>query len=86
MNGKIHKNVIDNLFKNIYVAWRYDPETQLHSTVEDNMHRKIIRWFGDSSSKSSPFSIHTLVTLGQEAGKKPGDWYGPSSVSHLLRY
>ncbi|XP_005185864.2 cysteine protease ATG4D [Musca domestica] len=66
-------------------SWRYDPESQLHSTLEDNMHKKIIKWFGDSSSKSSPFSIHTLVKLGEEMGKKPGDWYGPASVSYLLR-
>lgn len=66
-------------------GWRWDPESQLHSTHEDNMHRKIIRWFGDNSSKNSPFSIHTLVTLGQDTGKKPGDWYGPSSVSHLMK-
>lgn len=50
------------------------------------MHKKIIKWFGDSSSKSSPFSIHTLVSLGEKMGKKPGDWYGPASVSYLLRY
>lgn len=65
--------------------WRWDPETQLHSTSEDNYHRKIITWFGDSSSRNCPFSIHQLVTLGQDKGKKPGDWYGPSSVSNLLR-
>lgn len=66
-------------------SWRWDPDTQLHSTHEDNMHRKIIRWFGDSSSKNSPFSIHALVTLGLDSGKKPGDWYGPSSVSYLMK-
>ncbi|XP_055373826.1 cysteine protease ATG4C [Condylostylus longicornis] len=66
-------------------SWRWDPETQINTTYEDHMHRKIIRWFGDSSSKNNPFSIHTLCSLGQEMGKKPGDWYGPSSVSHLLR-
>uniref|UniRef100_A0A1A9ZZ01 Cysteine protease n=1 Tax=Glossina pallidipes TaxID=7398 RepID=A0A1A9ZZ01_GLOPL len=66
-------------------SWRYDPDTQLHSTYEDNMHKKIIKWFGDVSSKSSPFSIHTLVHLGEEMGKRPGDWYGPASVSYLLR-
>ncbi|KAL5282642.1 ATG4C family protein [Megaselia abdita] len=65
--------------------WRWDPETQLHSTSEDNYHRKIIRWFGDSSSRSCPFSIHQMVTLGQYLGKRPGDWYGPSSVSYLLQ-
>ncbi|KAM7364614.1 autophagy-related 4b isoform 1-T1 [Cochliomyia hominivorax] len=66
-------------------SWRYDSESQLHSTYEDNMHKKIIKWFGDSSSKSSPFSIHTLVSLGEKMGKKPGDWYGPASVSYLLK-
>lgn len=67
-------------------SWRWDADSQIHITHDDNMHRKIIRWFGDSSSKNSPFSIHTLVNLGEETGKKAGDWYGPSSVSHLLRF
>lgn len=67
-------------------TWRYDSDSQLHSTYEDNMHKKIIKWFGDSSSKSSPFSIHALVRLGEELGKKPGDWYGPASVSYLLKH
>ncbi|XP_037949291.1 cysteine protease ATG4D [Teleopsis dalmanni] len=66
-------------------SWRYNADTQLHSTYEDITHKKIIKWFGDSSSKNSPFSIHTLVRLGEEMGKKPGDWYGPASVSYLLR-
>ncbi|XP_001357920.5 cysteine protease ATG4D isoform X1 [Drosophila pseudoobscura] len=67
-------------------SWRYDSDSQLHSTYEDNMHKKIIKWFGDSSSKSSPFSIHALVRLGETLGKKPGDWYGPASVSYLLKH
>lgn len=66
-------------------SWRYDTDTQLFSTQEDFLHRKIIRWFGDSASKNCPFSIHTLVKLGADAGKKPGDWYGPGAVSHLLK-
>lgn len=67
-------------------TWRWDAESQIHITHDDNMHRKIIRWFGDSSSMNSPFSIHNLVNLGEELGKKAGDWYGPSSVSHLMRF
>lgn len=66
-------------------SWRWDPDSQLHTTHEDLVHRKIVRWFGDTPSKNSPFSIHTLVTIGLEAGKKAGDWYGPASVSHLLK-
>ncbi|XP_055678965.1 cysteine protease ATG4C [Lutzomyia longipalpis] len=65
--------------------WRWDPDTQIFATQEDNLHRKIIKWFGDVSSRNSPFSIHSLVTLGQESGKKPGDWYAPGAVAHLLR-
>jgi len=74
------KNFHENFVS--FIDWRYDPD---HPSYDDNMHRKIIKWFGDSSSKSSPFSIHALVHLGEELGKKPGDWYGPSSVSHLLK-
>ncbi|XP_019524928.3 cysteine protease atg4da [Aedes albopictus] len=69
--------------------WRWDASTdnfRMNSpNYEDNIHRKIIRWFGDTSSRASPFSIHTLVALGKETGKKPGDWYGPGSVAHLLK-
>lgn len=72
-------------------GWRWDPSQEGlrlnfdSLQYEDGIHRKIIRWFGDTSSRTSPFSIHTLVALGKEAGKKPGDWYGPGSVAHLLR-
>jgi len=52
---------------------------------KDVLHRKIIKWFGDNGTGNSPFSIHTLVSLGTATGKKVGDWYGPGSVSHLLR-
>lgn len=72
-------------------TWRWDPSQEGlrlnydSLKYEDGIHRKIIRWFGDTSSRTSPFSIHTLVALGKEAGKKPGDWYGPGAVAHLLR-
>ncbi|XP_058467658.1 cysteine protease ATG4D [Malaya genurostris] len=72
-------------------AWRWDASAENlrlnYNTVsyEDTIHRKIIRWFGDTPSRTSPFSIHTLVALGKETGKKPGDWYGPGAVAHLLK-
>ncbi|XP_049781963.1 cysteine protease ATG4C isoform X1 [Schistocerca cancellata] len=69
-------------------GWRWDPnqrpsnEKQYRDAVN---HRKIIKWFGDTPSQMSPLSIHTLVSLGEVSGKKPGDWYGPGSVAHLLK-
>lgn len=47
---------------------------------------QIIRFFNDEDSDHSPFSLHELVRLGEECGKKPGDWYGPNSVAHTIRY
>lgn len=70
-------------------GWRWYPE-QLPTTrkayIDNVNHRKIIKWFGDKPSRNSPLSIHALVTLGEECGKKAGDWYGPGFVAHLLRY
>lgn len=66
-------------------GWRYDPDTQLYSTTEDHIHRKIIRWFGDQRSKNSPFSIHKMVELGKKNGKRIGEWYGPGSVAHVIK-
>lgn len=66
-------------------GWRYDPDSQIYSTTEDHIHRKIIRWFGDNLSRNSPFSIHKMVELGKKNGKKIGEWYGPGSVAHVLK-
>lgn len=80
--------IVNRFIKIFYVIkdWRWDPDTQIHNTTDDFIHKKIIRWFGDSSSRISPFSIHSMVHLGEDLGKKPGDWYGPVSVSHIIRY
>lgn len=62
--------------------WRY---SRGHTEASDYMHRTIVRWFGDRPAQSSPFSLHRLVQMGLESGKRAGDWYGPSSAAYILK-
>lgn len=68
-------------------AWRWrrsDVECSTPSKEkEDRLHRTIVRLFADVPN--SPFSIHELVRLAKTFGKQPGDWFGPSLVSVLLK-
>ncbi|XP_014680867.1 PREDICTED: uncharacterized protein LOC106820809 [Priapulus caudatus] len=51
-----------------------------------SLRRRIIGWMADApDAQRSPFSLHALVSIGARLGKKPGDWYGPASVAHLLK-
>lgn len=62
--------------------WRY---SRGHTEASDYMHRTMVRWFGDRPAQSSPFSLHRLVQMGLESGKRAGDWYGPSSAAYILK-
>ncbi|KAL3869049.1 hypothetical protein ACJMK2_041792 [Sinanodonta woodiana] len=52
---------------------------------EETFYRQIIAWFGDSVSDQCPFSIHKMAEVGKNYGKQPGEWYGPSTISYILR-
>ncbi|XP_022688503.1 cysteine protease ATG4D-like isoform X3 [Varroa jacobsoni] len=69
--------------------WRWDPKQEgFRSYVqEQNLHRRIIGWFGDGAdSREAPFGIHNLIRAARLAGtKKAGDWFGPSSVAYMLK-
>lgn len=62
--------------------WRWHSQQR---TQEDIFHHQIIKFFGDQAGDECPFSIHKLVQIGAESGKRPGDWYGPASVAFVLR-
>ncbi|XP_071043438.1 cysteine protease ATG4D [Parasteatoda tepidariorum] len=49
------------------------------------VYKMILRWFGDSLSDNSPFSLHRLVSMGENYGRKAGDWYGPTHAAQVLR-
>lgn len=71
-------------------SWRWRRSGGESSTTnkekEDRLHRMIVRLFADApNAGDSPFSIHELVRLGKHFGKQPGDWFGPSLVSVLLK-
>ncbi|CAL8092334.1 unnamed protein product [Calicophoron daubneyi] len=57
--------------------WRLPSRTSLLSASETSLHRQIIRWFNDSWSSDSPFSIHRIV---QTSKLPPGSWYSASVV------
>ncbi|KAI9208359.1 uncharacterized protein BJ171DRAFT_491094 [Polychytrium aggregatum] len=47
------------------------------------LYSKIVSWFLDSNS--SPYSIHRVALLGQQYDKEIGAWFGPGTISQVLR-
>jgi hypothetical protein len=49
------------------------------------LYREIVEWFVDDPA--CPFSVHQLATLGASRyGVPVGQWFGPSSIAHVLRH
>jgi cysteine protease ATG4 len=55
------------------------------SPTDHTMHREIITWFNDRPSLKCPFGLHRLLDVAERMGKKVGDWFGPVSVTQILR-
>jgi cysteine protease ATG4 len=48
-----------------------------------SIYYKIIGWFLDSNT--SPYSIHSIALLGLNYDKEIGQWFGPSTISVVLK-
>lgn len=46
---------------------------------------ELLRLFVDCAGRRHLFSIHNMIMMGMQYDKLPGEWYGPTTVSHVLR-
>ncbi|TPX53176.1 hypothetical protein SeMB42_g00952 [Synchytrium endobioticum] len=44
---------------------------------------RILSWFADSNT--SPYSIHRIALMGRQFDKEIGQWFGPSTISQVLK-
>jgi len=57
------------------------PDSQLYKIL----YRQILRWFAESPSPQSPYSIHQIVKLGVKFDYKIGECFGPTQIARLLK-
>lgn len=57
--------------------WFWTPECR------DPTYLKIVRRFEDE--RRSPYSIQTIALMGDAEDKRVGEWFGPNTVSQVLK-
>ena len=55
-----------------------------HLSTSDE-YRNIVRWFIDYPGFPHLYSLHRMIECGLKYSMQPGEWYGPSTVSYVLR-
>ncbi|KAI8620537.1 hypothetical protein BC830DRAFT_1059165 [Chytriomyces sp. MP71] len=61
--------------------WRLSENAAAGKQWDDYV--KIITWFMDSNS--SPYSIHRIALIGVKFDKNIGEWFGPTTISQVLK-
>lgn len=49
----------------------------------DPTYLKIVKRFEDN--RQNPYSIHTIALMGDSEDKRVGEWFGPNTVSQVLK-
>ena len=64
-------------------SWRLiKEEFKKHYSIA---HKDILVYFLDKPNPKCYFSIHRFIHIGLNYGKKEGDWYGPETISHIIK-
>jgi len=62
--------------------WRLSKGKNKHFSLA---HKDILKYFLDIPNIDCDFSIHRIVQLGIQYDRTPGDWYGPETISFILK-
>ncbi|KAJ3081894.1 Cysteine protease atg4 [Quaeritorhiza haematococci] len=69
------------IFHYLNRGWRLSHNGREQATWD--VYIKIVTWFLDSNT--SPYSIHRIALLGKQFEKDIGQWFGPSTISQVLK-
>lgn len=61
-------------------AWRLQ-----ENSCELSTHRSIIELFNDHSEPLGPLSIHKMIEISKNYGKKAKDWFGPATMACIIK-
>ena len=66
--------------------WRVHHHDQPQPTQrrQGRRYKEIVSWFVDEAER--PYSIHRIAKQGLALDKRIGEWFGPSTVAHALKY
>mmetsp|Transcript_3340 Transcript_3340/g.11735 ORF Transcript_3340/g.11735 Transcript_3340/m.11735 type:complete len:633 (+) Transcript_3340:88-1986(+) len=58
--------------------WRLSKRT-------DSVHTTLLGWFLDRPGAAHPYSIHNIMQVAACLNLMPGEWFGPSTISRVLK-